>query len=228
MRTHPKPATAGWFTAVALVLTACNSRETQALLQPPQALGVVLAEEAARAAGANKRVALIAPDAHWGPASTVEETFRNAMQKRGISVVIVKSADLGDPMRSRPRLKSVDFLEALGKATNAGAVVSIVGAPELAPQDVARLGSGHPPALVVATMTLGAVPGVAGDRIQLANLLEAGVIQLAIVDGAEPAPPIAGKLDATHGVFAQHYRMLRSQDAKLQGPVSLLPTGCTG
>ena len=63
--------------------------------------------------------------------------------------------------------------------------------------------------LVVATMTLGTVPGVASDRSLLANLLEAGIIQLAIVDGADPSAPTAAKGDADHELFAQNYRILR-------------------
>jgi hypothetical protein len=63
--------------------------------------------------------------------------------------------------------------------------------------------------LVVATMTLGTVPGVATDRLLLANLLEARIIQLAIVDGADPAAPKAGTGDANHELFAQNYRILR-------------------
>src|SRR5436309_2667678 len=55
------------------LLAACARKETADLLQPSQALGTVLAEEAARAAGPKKTVALITPDPSWGPASTVEE-----------------------------------------------------------------------------------------------------------------------------------------------------------
>jgi hypothetical protein len=201
---------AGWLAALVLALTACRPSETQVLLQPPQALGIVLAEEAARAAGANKCVAIIVPDASWGPASTVQEAFADAMKKRGVSVVTAKAANLGDPMRSRAGLKAGDFLEALEKSADVGAVVSFAGAPALQPKDAARLNPGHPPVLVVATMMLGTVPGVAGDRVQLANLLEAKVIQLAFVDGADPAMPKGGKSDDSHELFAQHYRVLRS------------------
>jgi hypothetical protein len=49
MTGYSTPKTAGWFAIIVLGLAACTSKETRALLQPPQALGVVLAEEAARA-----------------------------------------------------------------------------------------------------------------------------------------------------------------------------------
>jgi hypothetical protein len=132
------------------------------------------------------------------------------MKKQGFSVVTAKSANLGDPMRSRPGLKAADFFDALDKSANAGAVVSFAGAPLLQQGDAARLSLGqHPPVLVVATMTLGTVPGVASDRSLLASLLEAGIIQLAIVDGADSSAPTAAKGDADHELFAQNYRILR-------------------
>src|ERR1019366_9109358 len=173
-------------------------------------LGIVVASQAAHAAGAKKQVAVITPDANWGPSSTAEEAFRAAMKKQGFSVLTAKSANLGDPMRSRPGLKAADFFEALEKSADAGAVVSFAGAPLLQQGDAARLSPGqHPPVLVVATMTLGTVPGVASDRSLLANLLEAGIIQLAIVDGAAPSAPTAAKGDTAHELFAQNYRILR-------------------
>ena len=116
-------------------------------------------------------------------------------------------------MRSRPGLKAADFFEALEKSADAGAVVSFAGAPLLRPGDAARLSPGqHPPVLVVATMTLGTVPGVASDRLLLANLLEARIIQLAIVDGVDPGALKAGKGDATQELFARNYRILRPPD----------------
>jgi hypothetical protein len=66
--------------------------------------------------------------------------------------------------------------------------------------------------LVVATMMLGTVPGVASNRPLIANLLAAKIIQLAIIDGSDPAAPTTGKSDSTHELFAQNYRILRSAD----------------
>lgn len=196
--------------ALLLAFAGCGSKETRALLQPPQALGLVLADEAAHAAGAKKQIAVISPDANWGPLSTTEEAFRAAMKKQGFSVLTAKLASLGDPMRSRPGLKAADFLDAMDKSADAGAVVSFAGAPLLQQGDAARLSPGqHPPVLVVATMTLGTVPGVASDRSLLADLLEAGINQLAIVDGADPSAPAAAKGDADHELFVQNYRILR-------------------
>src|SRR3990172_1240416 len=95
---------------------ACTPEETKSSLQSGQALGIVLAEETVRAAGAKKTVAVISPDANWGPTSTVEASFNTALKKKGFTVVAAKSANLGDPMRSgEVGLKPADFLEVLEK-----------------------------------------------------------------------------------------------------------------
>lgn len=197
---------------LALALAACSPKQTQALLAPIETLGPVLAEESARAAGTKKSVAIISYDPSWGPPSSVEESFKAALKKQGVSVVATKSANLGDPMRSgEVGLKAADFFAALEQFSDAGAVVSFAGAPLLKPGETARLKPDHPPVLVLAAAALGNVPGVPGDRTQLGRLLDAKVIQLAIVDGADPAAPKGGA-DATHELFTQHYRILRRPD----------------
>jgi hypothetical protein len=192
-----------------LVLTACTSKETKTLLAPSQTLGAVLAEETARAAGSNKQVVLILP--HWAPTTTAGESFKEALKKQGLTLAATLTADVGDPMRRGPiGLKSADFFAALDKAAGGGVVVSLAGAPLLQPGEATRLGAAHPPVLVVTTASLGEVMGVTCDRPQLANLLEARIIQLAIVDAAsESAPAPAGKTDAAHQSFSEHYLILR-------------------
>jgi hypothetical protein len=192
-----------------LLSLSCKPSRTQALLGPSEALGTVLAEETVRTAGAKKQVAVICPDTNWGPASTVEEAFRSALKKKGFTVVTAKTANLGDPMRrGLVGLKAAEFLEVLGQSTDAGAIVSLAGAPMLSPPDGARLPRTHPPVLVVATASLGNVPGVWGDPEQVGRLLEAKAIDLAILDGADPAGTASGKPDAARTLFAQNYRIL--------------------
>src|SRR5262245_17775192 len=55
-----------------LLLPGCQPKEVQALLEPSQALGEVLAEETVRLAGANRSITLITHDTSWGPPSTAE------------------------------------------------------------------------------------------------------------------------------------------------------------
>ena len=52
------------FPAVGVMLfLSCAPKETKVLLGPSEALGTVLADEAARIAGSRKQVAIISPDA---------------------------------------------------------------------------------------------------------------------------------------------------------------------
>ncbi len=196
--------------ASVMLFASCAPKETTVLLGPSEALGTVLAEETARLAGARKEVAVIPPDASWGDVSTVEAAFKNALKKQGFAIVTAKAANLGDPMRrGQIGLKAGDYLDALGKSAGAGAIVSLVGAPNLSPSDAARVPPEHPPVLVVATASLGNVPGVWCDPVLLGRLLDTRIIDLAIVDGADPATPAAGKPDAARSLFAQNYRILR-------------------
>ncbi len=198
---------------LALLLPACKPRELQALLQPSQALASVVAAETLRLAGPNKQIALITHDASWGPPSVAEQALRDALKKQGATVFTAKAASLGDPMTSgQIGLKADDFFEALEKSKTAGAVISLVGAPMLKDGDVARVRPDHPPVVVIATASLGDKMGVHGDQVQLARLLEAKTIQLAIVDGADSAAPPSAQADPARELFNQHFHILRRPD----------------
>jgi hypothetical protein len=196
----------GCLLGLALAVSGCTPKETQNLLAPSEALGKVLAEETAKAAGAKKQIVLINFDASWGPASLTEKAFKSALAKQGCSIVNVKSVSVGDPMKSgQVGLKAEDFLAAIQQSPDAGAVVSLVGAPLLT--GAAGLPSQYPPVLVVATASLGDVAGVASDRTMLSQMIEAKLIQLAIIDGAGAGD--TGK-DAEHQLFAQHFTVMRA------------------
>jgi len=200
------------FGAVLLsVFLSCTPSETKHLLEPSQALVVVLADEAARAAGAGKHIFLVLPQ--WGATATVAESLKAALKKQGITVAATLSADVGDPMRTGLLgLNADEFFAALEKAGAGGVAVSLAGAPMLKPGDDSRVNPQHPSVIVVATASLGSVMGVPTNPEQLARLLEAGIIQLAIVDGADPNAPTSGKEDRIHQTFAQNYRALRRPD----------------
>ena len=192
------------------LVPGCRPKEIQALVQPSEALGDVLAEETVRLAGANHSITLITHDNSWGQPSTAEQALRSALKKRKALLDLVKTANLGNPMLSKEfGLKAADFFDAMEKSANAGAVISLVGAPLLKEGDATRLSSPHPPVLVVATASLGDKMGVHTDPVVLAKLLEAKVIQLAIIDGTDPTPQPAAKPDPNRVLFAQHYRILR-------------------
>jgi hypothetical protein len=192
-----------------LATSACSRKAVQVLLEPSVALGTVLAEEVIQTAGPKKEIAVISPDASWGPASTVETTFKSVLQSRGYTVVTARSANLGDPMHmSSVGLMASDFAEALEKSSSAGALVSFAGGPQFWQALGARLNAPHPPVFVVATAMLGNVPGLPTDHGQLQAMVNAGAVQVAIIDGAE-ALPAAAKTDELHSVFAQNFSQLR-------------------
>jgi hypothetical protein len=193
-----------------VLLPGCQPNEVQALLEPSQALGEVLAEEAVRLAGPNRSITLITPDSSWGPPSTAEQALRAALKKQNATLDFVKAANLGNPMLSGGvGLKAADFFETMEKSARAGAVISLVGAPQLNEGDAARLTSTHPPVLVVATASLGDKMGVHTDPVLLGSLLEAKLIQLAIIDGNDPTAQPTAKSDPHRALFDQHYRILR-------------------
>ena len=200
--------------ALAIAANACMNKKTESLLRPCQALGRVLAEEAMRAAGANKTIAVISPDSRWGPASTLEAALRSTLRARGYSVMVAKLAYLGDPMKmSGVGLQRGDFYEAVQKAANAGALVSIVGAPLLTPAEATPLPAGHPPILVAAVASLGEEPGSPGNRAILEDLLRAKIIQIAIVDGgSQDGLSTASQTNSVRALFDQNYRILREPD----------------
>lgn len=202
---------------VSLALVSCGHKVSKQMQGPSQALGTVLAQKTVRAAGTKKQVVLILPQ--WASHSTVEGSFKAELQKDGVTVAFTLLANVGDPMGRNPlALKSTDFFDALHKDADAGAIVSLAGAPLLNTQDMARLNPNHPPVLVVATRSLGYgsfgdVLGVPANRNYLTSLLDAKVVQLAIVDGGSElnAKP-GGKTNATQQLFFQHYTILRGHD----------------
>ncbi len=192
-----------------VALAGCTPSDTRQLLDRSEALGAVLAEETARLAGPNKKVAVILP--HWGTASTLGESLQKSLKKRGVTVAFSIPADVGNPMhRVALGLKSADFLAAMEKAAGLGAVVSLAGTPLVEPQDASKLSPDHPPVIVVATASLGNVMGLPGDRGHLASLLDAKIVRLAFIDGPDPDAPPSGKADAIHQAFALNYRVIRA------------------
>jgi hypothetical protein len=198
-------------TLFAFSISGCKQKDVEVLLGPSQALVSVLADEAIKVAGPKKQISLITHDASWGPPSTAEGALKHALKKQGLTVITAKAANLGNPMLSGAiGLKAADFFEAMEKSTESGAVISLVGAPQLIAEDAKRLlAPEHPPVLVVATAMLGDKMGVRGEPLQLAHLLDSGVIQLAIIDGSDPSAKVVGKPSPSQELFSQNYHNLR-------------------
>ncbi len=188
-----------------LAFAACKPKELNELTEAASALKTVFAAETAQAAGANKQIVMIVSKAAHGISADVGDEFKSAFQKEGLSVVEIRSADLGDPMRyGEFGLKATDFLQAIQKHPDVGAIVSLVGVPKI--NDVGQVPATHPPILVIATAQIGMAPGVRANPDVLAQMLDAKIIQLAVVD-SEGAP--SGKSDKASQVFSQHFQILR-------------------
>ena len=191
-----------------VAFAACKPKEINELRQAGSALSTVFAAETALAAGANKQIVMIVPKATQGPLANVGDEFKTAFQKEGLSIVEILSVDLGDPMRyGEFGWKAVDFLEAIQKHPGVGAIVSLAGAPLLNRNDLGQVPATHPPILVIATAQIGMAPGVPANPSVMAQMLDAKIIQLAVVDG-EGTP--SGKSDKAHKLFSQHFQILRA------------------
>lgn len=191
------------------VFASCTPKKAQELLDPINAMGVVLAEKTAELAGAKKDIVIIAPDSSWGPMSTAEEAFRSALKKQDLKVVDTKNVNLGDPMKSGAvGLRSADFFDAMAKNPTAGAIVSFAGAPLFQASDASKLAASHPPVLVVAIAQLGTTPGIPGNRETLTNIVEANWVQWAVIDGSGNISSKDAKPNATHQSFDQNFAVL--------------------
>ncbi|MEO6182971.1 MAG: hypothetical protein ABIP71_07745 [Verrucomicrobiota bacterium] len=195
------------FCALLLSFSACKPKEINQLVDAGSALKTVFSLETAQVAGANKQVVMIVPNAMQGPASALGGEFKSALQKQGLSVVEMKAVDLGDPMRyNQFGWKAADFFAVLQKHSGVGAIVSLVGAPLLQPDDLGKIPATHPPVLVIATRQIGIALGVPTNPAVLEQMLNAKILQLAVIDGAGSS----GKTDEAHKIFDQQFHILRS------------------
>lgn len=194
-------------TALFLAASGCKPKEINQLAQAGSALSTIFAAETAKTAGGKKQIVMIVSNTAQGPWANVASEYRGAFEKQGLSVVETKAVDLGDAMHYADYgLKAADLLDAITKHSEAGAIVSLVGAPLLRANDLGSIPANHPPILVIATAQIGLAPGVPGNLATLMQMLDAKVVQWAIVDGAGTG---GGKTD-TEKNFNQHYQILRS------------------
>lgn len=196
------------FRAVCLLLltfNACKPKAVNELSDSGTALKTVLAIETAQVAHINKQVVLIVPNATQGPAASLADNFKIALEEKGLSVQL-RPVDLGDPMRYNEfGLKAVDFLDVLQKHSGAGVIVSLVGAPLLQKNDLNKMPAAGPAVVVVATRQIGLAAGVPTNPALLEQLLTAKIIHLAVADGTGSS----GKQDDVYKSFDQNFRILR-------------------
>ncbi len=203
-----------FFGVLCFHFASCKPKEDRTQSEAGSALGSVLAEETIRIAGARKNVVIISQQSGKGTMSSAETEFRNSLKKNGLTIATTLSPDLGNAMRyDEYGLQPRDFVEALEKFSDAGAIVSFIGAPIFKAAQLGSLPAARPPVLVVVVASLGEVPGVAGNRTILPQLLDAKIIQLAIVDG--PGSPATKASDDAHKLFSQHFQILRASSPRV-------------
>ena len=179
-----------------LALASCKPKETRVLLQPSQALGVVLAEQTAQLAGAKKHIAVIAPDANWGPTSTVEESFKAALAE---SKTPMAKPAAPEASPEPAFVKAVEGTLAQKGKFNGG--VLAFGVPRAEPITMTPGGMTMPPSLGVA---------------QSINFQEAGPGKVATTGDfvliAEEVNPVVSALEEHHiEVTGLHSHMLTEQ-----------------
>lgn len=197
---------AAFVAAMLFAFVACKPKEINQLAESASALSKVFAAETAHAAK-GKQIVVIACNVPQGPLASVAGDFKSEFEKQGLSIIETKTVELGDPMNYRDYgLKLADLLEVMNKHPEAGAIVSLVGAPLVRGAELGEIPASHPPVFVIATAQIGLAPGVPTNPGALRQMLDAKVIQMAVADGAGIA---GGKTDAEK-IFNQHYQILRS------------------
>ena len=180
--------------------------------EPCQALGQVLAEEAAKVLGPDRRVALIAPNTSVFPnpaADHLAEGFFRAARSLQFNIVGTNWIEL-DPIRL-VRVPPGDYLEVLLKRSANDVVVSFLGPPLLSDEQRAKL-AGKAPRIVA--LCAGNLP----RQTNLKALFERNLLHVAVISRPNPA---AGQ-PTTQGArawFDQFYQIVtRANLADLPTP----------
>lgn len=187
--------------------TGCKPSAEAQLDNATSALFTILADETARMAGGKKQVIVVATTGPDGKASETAQSTAAALKKAQLAPEI-KMVSIGDPMRMGGYGWSAEsYREILQQHPEAGAVVSLVGAPLLKMADLSKVPPTHPPVIAVAVMQVGTRRGVAGSPDMIGQLLERKALQLAIIDGPEAASEAK---NATEKQFGQLYARMRA------------------
>jgi len=162
-------------------------------------VGQAIAREALRYLKPTGSLVVLVRDTSEFPhpeADALLEGFRGALGTSGREIDSVRSLQL-DPLRPLA-VPPGDFYELLRTTRAGGVIVSFMGPPELTPEQRAQL----PPAKAE---VVAFCPGNIPRRSNLRELLEAGLVQAAVVD--RPGARARSK------TFDEAYRVVRQADA---------------
>jgi len=173
--------------------------------RPQLALGEVLADQAVKLAVGGGRITLIAPDTtlfrHPG-AELQLKAFHNALRRAGSSVAATNLIRLNPLALSR--VPSGYLVEILRKNNEADVIVSLLSPTELTAEQQARLPEKRPHVIVLCS-------GGAPLQVNLKNLFDVHVLEVAIISRPAPAP-ITPSSDSLADWFAAYFQIITSKN----------------
>ena len=150
--------------------------------RPHEALGQILAEEAAKALSSGGRLTVITRDplsARIPAAEFQVKSFYRALQKLHVTPAATNLVQL-DPLRL-VRVPPGEFVDLMRRQSEADVIVSFLGPPVLTAQQTARLGDKRPRIPAVCS---GATP----QQVNLRDVFDQNFVQAAIISREQPGP----------------------------------------
>ncbi len=177
-------------------------------LNPYQALGAVAAEETSKLLGQQGEIIIVMPDAGSDRDPVMDAqlaAFQSGLKKAGkVSVRSTETVKM-DPflsMRTGGAMPAEQFLGLSKKHPDAAAFVLFIGFPALGNEEMAKLKTCSAKRIVISA----AIPGYE-------DLIEQGIIHLAIVPRARPADQTLPPAKTTRETFDQEYLILAHDTA---------------
>jgi hypothetical protein len=172
-------------------------------LNPYQALGAVAAEETSKLLGQQGEIVIVIPDpgSDRDPVMDAQlAAFQSGLKKAGKVVVRSTETVKMDPflsMRTGGAIPPDQFLGLLKKHSGVAALVLFIGFPALGDHEMAELKTRSVKRIVISA----AIPGYE-------NLIEQGILHLAIVPRTRPADQTLPPPKTTREAFDQEYVIL--------------------
>jgi len=169
--------------------------------RPHEALGQVLAEEAAKILGAGGHIAVIARDTTEvkNPAADAQmRGFQRALRQAKLTISSTNLFKL-DPLRL-VRVPAADFVKLMRKQSEADVIVSLLGPPILEDEQRAGLGETHPRIVALCS-------GAISEQVNLKQLFDQHLLHVAVVSKPD-ASSAANTARDLREAFTQFYEVV--------------------